>query len=728
MYEHFNALGYSDQQVEDIKYALESKIGSSVNIDDHNTQFKLRYKSVNRICRSVYLRLLKRRMGFKFLICTGNSVPNEKLKAQAYLDDNGAESWEIEREGIRVQARNEKGRCKDHGNVMSFCQEECSVSDVYNGRGALGEIASELLRLLDGIQYFTYDLSNYREAVATGEGRNARSPRHGLVGMFLDRSLCLQILQYFLNNDLPWIETSVGNRGRSNGRHNLVLRKVAGNMILLEFYNDHTVLSCGMNQSQFGNYLARVVEGLNERGITQITSNGHGIYVALQARVTNELGNLDEAVLAQLKEIYKQIIAELRDAGCYREKLDPQKRQIQVPADCREDMSWLKSSLVFAMSHGSHELFHTNVWAWLIQKNHEFAKVFFPNIRGTLVLVKREQGNRDLTIWANENGEEKAYVVENKFKSLPREGQLQEYQDGLNERFSEGLLVTLIRPDEQFNARGWRICTQEEICDGIENMCNDQQMVDTLAGDECIIREYIGMTRRLSRVLRSYMNALGDRWALALCRGRGDEEIDGDLEDIKLCDVFRKLNADGLVWRLENDRRIQQLREAVEGFEDGRLKLEVSHEFLHKCPVVNAEIVWHYDEEDASDKKMAIGVMLQWNSLARSMCSFDRDKYDTPREIYQEFKEGGMWFDDEHFLAPGLRNLTKPFKSYETDKYVVTYQDMGIERDDFDYLVEKILCQLELAWQMVCEGKLDKYFGFDNDNEDGGTDDNGDMS
>ena len=43
----------------------------------------------------------------------------------------------------------------------------------------------------------------------------------------------------------------------------------------------------------------------------------------------------------------------------------------------------LKSSLIYQMSLASKELFHSNVWAWIIEKDHSITKsVFFDLIEG----------------------------------------------------------------------------------------------------------------------------------------------------------------------------------------------------------------------------------------------------------------------------------------------------------------------------------------------------------
>lgn len=46
----------------------------------------------------------------------------------------------------------------------------------------------------------------------------------------------------------------------------------------------------------------------------------------------------------------------------------------------KENIDYLKNSIVYTMSLGSKELFHSNMWKYLIESDKEFAKVLFPEI------------------------------------------------------------------------------------------------------------------------------------------------------------------------------------------------------------------------------------------------------------------------------------------------------------------------------------------------------------
>lgn len=112
----------------------------------------------------------------------------------------------------------------------------------------------------------------------------------------------------------------------------------------------------------------------------------------------------------------------------------------------RENIERLKNSPIYAMSLGSKELFHSNFWAWLMKKDLGFIEVFFEE-RIDNPEVKREEENRDLTIWEN-RWDQKAYVIENKIKAIPTREQLVKYQESLKEKFVKGILTGLRKPME----------------------------------------------------------------------------------------------------------------------------------------------------------------------------------------------------------------------------------------------------------------------------------------
>ena len=92
----------------------------------------------------------------------------------------------------------------------------------------------------------------------------------------------------------------------------------------------------------------------------------------------------------------------------------------------------VKNSIIPALSNNNHELFHSNLWQWLIEQDHSFVKVFFDKFKiDNYEEVKREDKHLDLTIIDNDNN---YYIIENKVKSIPSKRQLEEYKTKIDKK------------------------------------------------------------------------------------------------------------------------------------------------------------------------------------------------------------------------------------------------------------------------------------------------------
>lgn len=539
----------------------------------------------------------------------------------------------------------------------------------------------------------------------------------------LDKNTREQILRQF-SKGLSWINDTTKEKDGSL-KYEVRLRTIADLIVKIKFYLGKTLLVCESSESDLYAKLeigkkSASLNGLMGSCNVNSNKNKKGIAFTYNVNIVDENKTIIPKSIETIQEGYKNLLRFLQDKELYYERLDPSARQFEIPEGSALMIKKLKESLVFAMSHGSHELFHSNIWAWLIERNPRFVKVFFPNVIGKFRCVRREQKNRDLTIWMDVDGLEYAYVVENKFKSFPREDQLKKYQNDLDDKFKEGLLVTLNTVPKGFNLGAWKACTQSDVCKNIDRMIGEgifseigkrQEEISRVRRDRELVEDYVDMTKKMAKILAIYERKLGDRWALSLCRDRGEDENDSDLEDVKLGDIFRKINAAKMCYYLESCKKVQDIRKRIEDFNGMGLRLEITHDFLHKLPVLNCDVVKRYDESDF-EKKLSLGVMIQGTSFARSVCSFDKTKFSDAKTLYKALKGEVGWFDDPDFLLPGLRlgSRKKKFKQYVTDKYTVAYQDIGLVKDSFKWIGDKVIEQMELILKLLEHSQLDGFF------------------
>lgn len=253
------------------------------------------------------------------------------------------------------------------------------------------------------------------------------------------------------------------------------------------------------------------------------------------------------------------------------------------------------------MSLSSKELFHSNFWAWLIERNIEYAKIFFPDDLSrdpqddNLVLapldnvakVEREEGHRDVTVWRKEiparqkNGNTKydeAFVIENKFKSIPTMDQLLRYQEVLEKPkdsdgnckekekkiFCRGLLTGLERPDFMDDPKllKWKFLSYDEIGKRIIEVAKrveapDEACATEVPFEQTLIIQYGEMIRNLHALLHGKLDSLGEYW----------KTFDADCEMLRINDIFSKLVAARLEKYLRDRLLGQVLPEEIGDYE-----------------------------------------------------------------------------------------------------------------------------------------------------------------
>lgn len=383
---------------------------------------------------------------------------------------------------------------------------------------------------------------------------------------------------------------------------------------------------------------------------------------------------------------------------------EPMKRQFEEPKECVDAINKLQKSAVFAMSRGSHELFHTNIWAWLIEKDHAFIEDFFGNkIQGVFKSVKREQGNRDLTIWVDDKGKRKAYVVENKFKALPHENQLKDYEQELKKsnEFGGGLLVSLQTPPGS-DKWTWDVLTQEELMRRLENRVRNSTMFSDV--ERQIIVEYAEMTYMLAGVLKRYSDELGENWP--------SEGAEGRLEDAKLGDIFKKMKAAEFVQFIENQAETKPLREAAVKVDGHALIVQSS--FSNKSGIVDFKIVKQsYGEEKCKGKlidEYGIGIQLQGNQYKRVAYVTSAHGV-SDEELYRRLSTQEIqWFNDPKFMEQGS-SMKKCFCKYVTKNDIFVYQHIDLKEYSFSDIYNKMMTRdLKKVVGMAQNGLLTRTF------------------
>ena len=216
----------------------------------------------------------------------------------------------------------------------------------------------------------------------------------------------------------------------------------------------------------------------------------------------------------------------------------------------QELLNTLKNSLIYRMSLGSKELYHSNVWAWLIEKDPAFLGMFGfgEDVIKRVQRVGREEGNRDLSVYltSDEQGQEPIIIIENKLKSIPNKDQLRGYQNEVGDRFFAGVLTGICRPtiadaDDKIRVQGdqgekaWDFIDYKTIAERIKEIALTSKL------DErglATVNEYCGDIAAMDALVKQKVGeTLDPFW--------GDEN--GDWNDLGLMDLVNKVRASGFI-------------------------------------------------------------------------------------------------------------------------------------------------------------------------------------
>ena len=111
----------------------------------------------------------------------------------------------------------------------------------------------------------------------------------------------------------------------------------------------------------------------------------------------------------------------------------------------------IENTLNYQLSLSNFELYHSNLFAVVLEKSEYINNKFFSNVidinkKYTDLKVYREKNSIDLTIVVvDEDGKTHVIFIENKVKSLPHKDQLLRYSEKNSN--AKGILLSLIKPE-----------------------------------------------------------------------------------------------------------------------------------------------------------------------------------------------------------------------------------------------------------------------------------------
>lgn len=379
-------------------------------------------------------------------------------------------------------------------------------------------------------------------------------------------------------------------------------------------------------------------------------------------------------------------------------------------------IEYLKRSLLFRMSLGSKELFHSNVWAWLIERDTSFVEVFFNDIdisdlcsgENKKICVSREAKHRDIVIWLPNK---KYLVIENKIKSLPTEQQLKEYSADLwDNELVKAVFTGIINPfdDDAITLSGkktvtWQFLSYSEISKRIREKLEKSQEFNDLERKQiceyCKIIEYMNdilfyeLKQNQNKLIYSYKEYK-----------EGQESF--DLRSLGIYDIYAKMRGSQFINYLRSKKdEFADISDKGfvlgmwQSFNNGKVTLDIR--YSNWCG--NDKIPW-----------FVLGVQIeeyQYRFVAE--CNKNLENGKTCDKLYEEMVANG-WFDDSYTkesktvfgkatsMSPRENKKYNSYKNKDgTMTFIYQYYDLSTEGEPYDALFENIKQDLIKAAEII---------------------------
>ena len=366
-----------------------------------------------------------------------------------------------------------------------------------------------------------------------------------------------------------------------------------------------------------------------------------------------------------------------------------------------ERRSRLKESLIFHMSLGSKELFHSNTWAWLMERDISFVKLFFPDIPEDVPLtITREEGNRDLTIWVNRGTpKEKAYVIENKFKSIPRRGQLIQYEGEVGPKFQKGVITGIEKPTwmSEDDVAHWRFLSYQELSRDLRDIVEKSSQ---LGEYKTIMLDYCTMIDDMNSVLLNFLNSRETKLLTT------EECL--SLSDVRLEDLVNKVSAERFIAWLQGQEKIVSMKKMVE--EKG-LKFLICTDYSKKHSIVDVRIINDARPENEIIKDHGVnspwlmGVQIENDNYGRCFQVGAQTKKINGKnwgheDIFNKFNELG-WLPSKNDLPNSTKKRVQYGRYEVRGKYSFVYQPEKLTDMTYEALYKKLLVDMTIACDFI---------------------------
>lgn len=317
--------------------------------------------------------------------------------------------------------------------------------------------------------------------------------------------------------------------------------------------------------------------------------------------------------------------------------------------DYKSNVEYLKNSLIYQMSLGSKELFHSNVWAWLMEKDKKFIKVFFKDFDVSEYEeceVSREDHHRDIIIWlkkADEKNRSSYLVIENKIKSLQRRDQLEEYTKDIDkctllQGTYTGIKNALDEDMIEIEGVRWSFVDYRSISQGIREIARES--ADHAIQNHILqIEEYCDVVDCINGVMEMSLEKSSDKVDYLYECDEGK-----CLKELRIHDVYIKFKGAQILKYLK-----ENIKPSINSYSD-ECKPIFDQGFNNGKATLNIR----FTNIEKSNDYLTIGVQLEGYQY-RLLVEGNADLH-TEEQLFNKFRQMG-WFDADFKPEDKERNV-----------------------------------------------------------------------
>ncbi len=361
----------------------------------------------------------------------------------------------------------------------------------------------------------------------------------------------------------------------------------------------------------------------------------------------------------------------------------------------------LSDNTMFNMSLTSKELFHSNIWAWMIKK---YPNIFAPAFnlsydKNEIFEIYREKHHFDLSIQTKDE----FIIIENKLKSFPDKKQLERYAKYSTHLKKKIVLISYLSPlfnwalspSNPNDGIEWRFSHYGELHRVLKKCFDCAKASDFKNNDMALVQEYIEFLELLNQLQDCVKfddnDKIGDLWAIIK-----DSEVQNKLNKINFSKTIERILTSKLTEKVLTGfdflNNIDEIR-----IDCGR-DLKIFSDILFYFPGA-----WDKDENKKQDL-FYLGVSLweneyrYYSGLNKKQCRINlpkQSRYDKKNKNlgYEYLKNNYGWFFN--------REQDGKWGGYSYDNAMYLYKKTDISNYTVAKLSEKVQFDLGLIYAYV---------------------------